>query len=91
MAYFAIFAAAAAASSSKMQIFFIIVAAGLVLYVAMVAAVIRELHKWGRNMEKRAARWEREHQEYMISFDLDARRRREDHEEFMKRLNSRRR
>lgn len=91
MAYFAIFAAAVAASSSKMQIFFIIVAAGMILYVAMVAAVIRELHKWGRDMDKRTARWEREHQEYMISFELDARRRQVEHEKFMKRLNARRR
>ena len=74
-----------------MQIAFILMVAGMVLYVAMVAAVIRELNKWGRNMDKRAARGEREHQEYMISFELNARRRRAEHEELMKRLNSRRR
>lgn len=74
-----------------MQIAFILMVAGMVLYVAMVAVAIRELHKWGRNMDKWAARREREHQEYMISFELDARRRQAEHEEFMKRLNSRRR
>ena len=72
-----------------MQIAFILMVAGMVLYVAMVAVAIRELHKWGRNMDKWAARRERKHQEYMISFELDARRRRVEHEEFMKRLNSR--
>ena len=87
MEYFAIFAAAVAVSSSKMQIFFILVAGGLLLYVAMVAAVIRELNRWGRDMDKRAARGEREHQEYMIASMM----RREEHEKFMKRLNARRR
>ena len=72
-----------------MQIAFILMAAGMVLYVVTVAAVFRELHRWGRDMDKRAARREREHQEYMISFELDARRRQAEHEEFMKRLNSR--
>ena len=94
----AILTAAVAASSSKMQIFFVLleiffiaVAVGLVLYVAMVAAVVRELNKWGRDMDKRAALGEREHQERVIAFELDARRRAEDHERFMKRLNARRR
>ena len=72
-----------------MQIFFIFLAAGMVLYIAMVVAAILKLEAWGRDMDKRAARREREHQEYMISFELDARRRRVEHEEFMKRLNSR--
>ena len=75
MEYFAIFAAAVAASSSKMQIFFILLATAMVLYVAMVAAVFRELHRWGRDMDKRAALREREHQEYMIASKMDARRR----------------
>ena len=98
MEYFAIFAAAVAASSSKMQIFFnllaggmILVAGCLVLYVAMAVAVIRKLEAWGCDMDKRAALWEREHQEDMISLEMDARRRRKDHERFMKRLNARRR
>ena len=69
----------------------ILVAGGLVLYVAMAAVVIRKLEAWGRDMDKRAARWEREHQERMIAFTMDARRRREDHERFMRRLNARRR
>ncbi len=72
-----------------MQIAFILMVAGMVLYVAMVAAVIREFHRWGRNMDKWATRREREHQEYMISFELNARRRQAEHEEFMKRLNTR--
>ncbi len=87
MEYFAIFAAAVAASSAKMQIFFILVGAGLLLYVAMVAAVVRELNRWGRDMDKRAARREREHQERMIASMM----RREDRERFMKRLDARRR
>ena len=87
MEYSAIFAAAVAASSSKMQIFFILVAGGLILYVAMVVAVFRELHRWGRDMNKRAALGEREHQERMIASMM----RREDHERFMKRLDARRR
>ena len=89
MEYVAIFAAAVAASSTKMQIFFILVAGLLLLYVAMVAAVVRELNRWGRDMDKRAARWERKHQETMIALKMDARRRREEHERFMKRLNAR--
>ena len=91
MEYLAIFVAAVAASRSAMQIFFIAVAGSLVLYVALVAAVIRELHMWGRDMEKRAALWEREHQEYMISLKIAARRRREEHARPMKGLNARRR
>ena len=59
-----------------MQIFFIAVAVGLMLYAVLVAAVIRELHKWGRDIEKCAALGEREHQERMIAFEMDARRRR---------------
>ena len=98
MEYFAIFAAAVAASSSKMQICFnllaggmILVAGCLVLYVAMVVAVVQKLEAWGRDMDKRAARWEREHQEYMISLEKDARRWRKDRERFTKRLSARRR
>ena len=74
-----------------MQIFFILVAAGMVLYAVLVAAVFRELHRWGRDMDKRAALGEREHQERMIASKMDARRRREDHERFMRRLNAHRR
>ena len=74
-----------------MQVFFILVAAGMVLYVAMLVAVFREFHRLGRDMDKRAARWEREHQERMIASKMDARRRRKDHERFMRRLNARRR
>ena len=48
----------------------------MVLYVAMVAAVFRELNRWGRDMDRRAALGEREHQEYMIASKMDARRRR---------------
>ncbi len=87
MEYFAIFAAAVAASSSKMQIFFILLAGGMVLYVAMVAAALRELNRWGRDMDKRATRREREHQERMIASMM----RRADHDKFMKRLDARRR
>ena len=89
MEYVAIFAAAVAASSAKMQIFFILLAGLALLYVAMVAAVIRELNRWGRDMDRRAARWEREHQEYMIASKMDERRRWEDHERVMKRLDAR--
>ena len=74
-----------------MQIFFILVAAGMVLYVAVLVAVFRELHRLGRDMDKRAALGEREHQERMIASKMDARRRREDHDRFMRRLNARRR
>ena len=91
MEYFAIFAAAVAASSTKMQIFFILIAGLALLYVAMVFACLRELNRWGRDMDKRAARWERKHQEHMIALEMDARRRREEHEKFMRRLNARRR
>ena len=90
MEYFAIFAAAVAASSTKMQIIFILLAGLALLYVAMVFACLRELNRWGRDMDKRAARWEREHQEYMIALEMDARRRRKDHKKFMRRLNTRR-
>ena len=85
MEYFAIFAAAVAASSAKMQIFFILLAGLLLLYVAMVFACLRELNRWGRDMDKRAARWERKHQEHMIASMM----RREEHEEFMKRIDAR--
>ena len=87
MEHVAIFAAAVAASSTKMQIFFILLAGLLLLYVAMVAAVLRELNRWGRDMDKRAARWERKHQEHMIASMM----RREEQEKFMKRLDARRR
>ena len=73
------------------ETFLMIVAAGLLLYAVLVAAVIRELHLWGRDMEKSAALWEREHQEYMISLEMDARRRQEEHARWMKALNARRR
>lgn len=87
MEYFAIFAAAVAASSTKMQIFFILIAGLALLYVAMVFACLRELNRWGRDMDKRAARWERKHQEHMIASMM----RREEHEKLMKRLDARRR
>ncbi len=74
-----------------LQIVLILLAGLALLYVAMVAAVLRELNRWGRDMDKRAARWERKHQEYMIALEMDARRRWEDHERIMKRLNARRR
>ena len=74
-----------------MQIFLIAVAGGMVLHVAMLVALILKIEAWGRDMEKRSARREREHQEYMVSLKIDARRRSEDHERFMKRLNARRR
>ena len=60
---FAIFAAAMAASSSKTQMFFILVAGGLILNVLLAAAVLRELQRWGRDMDKGAARREHEHLE----------------------------
>lgn len=91
MEYVAIVAAAVAASSAKMQIFFILVAGLLLLYVVLVAAVFRELHRWGRDMDKRAALRQREHQEYMIASKMDERRRWEEHERVMKRLDARRR
>ena len=91
MEYVAIFAAAVAASSAKMQIFFILVAGGLLLYVAMVLAALREINRWGRDMDKRAALRQREHREYMIASKMDERRRQEEHERIMRRLNARRR
>lgn len=42
-------------------------------------------------MDKGAARREHEHQEYVIASKIDERRRWEDHDKFMKRLNARRR
>jgi len=87
----AILAATLASSTAAVQALFIITAAWLVLYVVLVAAVIREIHKWGRYMEKRAARLERQHQEYMISSELDARRRRVELARLMRGLNARRR
>ena len=63
-----------------MQAFFIILAAFLVLYVAMFAAVIRALNKWGRDMDERAALGERRHQEDIIASMMNQWRRREDHE-----------
>ena len=74
-----------------LQIVLILLAGLALLYVAMVAAVLRELNRWGRDMDKRAARWEREHQETMIALEMDARRRRKDHKKFMKRLDAGRR
>jgi len=87
----AIYSAALASSTEAVPTMRIILVAGLVLYVVLVAAVIRELHKWGRYMEKRAARLERQHQEYMISSELDARRRRVELARLMRGLNARRR
>ena len=86
-----ILAATLASSTAAVRALFIIMAAWLVLYVVLLAAVIREIHKWGRDMEKRAARLERQHQEYMISSELDARRRRVEHARLMRGLNARRR
>lgn len=68
-----------------MQIVVILLAGLILLYVAMVAAVLRELNRWGRDMDRRAARWEREHQQRMIASMV----RRADHERYMKRLDAR--
>lgn len=87
----AILAATLASSTAAVRAMFIITAVWLVLYVVLLAAVIREIHKWGRYMEKRAARLERQHQEYMISSELDARRRRVELARLMRGLNARRR
>lgn len=88
---FAIFAAAMAVSSSKTQMFFILVAGGLILNVIPAAAVFRELQRWGRDMDKGAARREHEHQEYVIASKMDERLRWEDHDKSMKHLNAHRR
>ena len=87
----AAYSAALASSTEAVPTMLIILVAGLVLYFVLVAAVIREIHKWGRDMEKRAARLERQHQEYMISSELDARRRRLELARLMRGLNARRR
>ena len=87
----AIFSATLASSAAPVRTFLIIVAAGLILYAVMVAAVLWKLHRWGRDMEERAALWERTHQEYMISLKIDAWRRQEEHARWMKGLDARRR
>ena len=87
----AIFAATLASSAAPVRTFLIIVAGGLVLHIAMLVAVMRKLHRWGRDMEERAALWERERQEYMVSQEIDARRREEDHARWLRGLNARRR
>ena len=87
----AIFAATLASSAAPVRTFLIIVAAGLILYAVPVAAVLRKLHRWGRDMEEWAALWEREHQEYTIARKIDAWRRQEDHARWMRGLNARRR
>ena len=69
--------------------FLAIVAVMLVIYVGMAVAVLRKLEAWGRSMEKSAALWEREHQEYMISLEMDARRREKEHARWMRGLNAR--
>lgn len=91
MEYYTIYSATQASSTALVPVVLIILAVGVVLYLVMVAVVIRELHLWGRDMDKRAARWERLHQEYMVSFELDARRSRMEHARRMRRLNTRRR
>ena len=87
----AIYSVTLASSTEAVPTMRIILVAGLVVYFVLLAAVIREIHKWGRDMEKRAARLERQHQEYMISSELDARRRRMELARLMRGLNARRR
>ena len=90
MEYYTIYSAPQASYTALVAVVLITLAAGVVLYVAAVAVVIRELLMWGRDMDKRAARLEREHQEYMVSSELDARRSRIEHAKRMRRLNTRR-
>lgn len=90
MEYHAIFAAALASSAAGAERFLVLLLAGLVLYAGLLAAVIREFHALGRRIDRWAALGERRHQEYMIFLQMDARRRRKDHEKFMKRLDARR-
>ena len=91
MEYYAIFAAALASSAAGAERLFLVLLAGLALYAGLLAAVIREFRALDRRIERWAALEERRHQEYIIFLKMDARRRREDHEKFMKRLNARRR
>ena len=51
----------------------------------------QELQRWGRDMDKGAARREHEHQGCMIAIKMAERRQWEDHDKFMKRLKARRR
>ena len=87
----AVHAATLASSTALVPIVLIILAAWVVLYLVMVAVVVRELHLWGRDMDKRAARWERQRQEYMISSELAARRCRVEHARRMRGFDARRR
>ena len=80
-----------ASSAAPVPVALIVLAAGVVLYPVMVVVVIRELRNWGRDMDKRAARRERQHREYMVSFELDARRSRMEHARRMRRPDARRR
>lgn len=87
----ALLAAALEASAAPARTFLVMVAAGSVLYLALLAAVIRELNKMDRDRDKRAASWEREHQEYMVDRRIDARRREVEHARRMRDLDARRR
>ena len=89
MEHYAIFAAALASSAAGAERFLIVMLAGLVLFAGLLAAVIREFHALGRRIERWAALGERRHQETMIALEMDERRRRKDHEKFMKRLDAR--
>ena len=86
----AILAAALASSTAPARTFLVMVAAGLGLYAALVALVFRELNKMDRDRDKRAAWWEREHREYMVDRQIEARRREVEHARRMRDLHARR-
>ena len=84
-------AATLAASAAPVRTFEVILAAGLGLHTLVVAACIGIIFRWHRDMKTWRARGERQHQEDMIAFEIDARRRREERKGWMTNPDARRR
>ena len=73
------FAASLAVSAAPVQTFHVILAVLFLLSAAVTAAAIGIAWRSHRDMKTWAARRERQHQEDMISLEIEARRRREEH------------
>ena len=58
----------------------------LVVYVALVVAVLLQIRSWSRDSEKRAEEHERRHQETMVDLAISSLRREEEHARRMRAL-----
>ena len=73
------------------EIALIATAGFLVVALVVTVAIVLDIRAWSHRMDERAAMREREHQEHMISLEMDARRRQREHARWMRGLDARRR